>query len=132
MDDKQSRAVVRQRMVDDMLSLMRRRPDEGLSWASTKTDLIEMVHLLYISEVMRDRNNLPMTFKELVRRACAIVHVSEPRNPNQLVARARLRKGLRMLPLEERYDGLRIVHSEAECSKSYVCFHKTRFFQVPI
>lgn len=113
MYEKRSGSVVRQCIAEDMLGLMCRRPEDGLVWASSKTDLIEMVHILYISELMRDSGNLPMTFRELVRRACAIVHVTEPCNPNQLVARARLRKGRRMLPLEERYGGMRIVERGA-------------------
>lgn len=103
---EQHSMMIRQRIVDDMLLLLGRSADEGLTWRSSKTDLIEMVHILYCSDRMRDGHGLPMTFKELVRRACAIVHVAMPANPNQLVARARSRKGRRVLPLEERYEGL--------------------------
>ncbi|MCI6504706.1 MAG: hypothetical protein MSA13_08875 [Prevotella sp.] len=94
----------RQRIIEDMIVLLGRSASEGLVWRSSKTDLIEMVHIVYCADVLRDAQGLPLTFRELVRRACEIVHVSIPANPNQLVTRAQQRKGRRMLPLLERYD----------------------------
>lgn len=92
--------------MSDMVRLLARSETEGLTWRASKTDLIEMVHLVYLADVMRDATGLPMTFIALVRRACRIVHVPVPANPNQLVTRAQMRKGRRMLPLTERYAGM--------------------------
>lgn len=97
---------VRGRIADDMMQLLGRSADEGLVWRSSKTDLMEMVHILYCTDMVRDADGLPMTFRELVRRVCDIVHESVPRNPGAYVMRARQRKGRRALPLEERYRGL--------------------------
>lgn len=96
----------RQRVIDDMMALMKRSETEGLVWRSSKTDLMEMTHILYDAELVRDTQGLPVTFQELVRRVCAIVHVAVPGNPNHLVSRARQRKGRRMLPLLVRYEGM--------------------------
>ncbi|SRR5574344_181643 len=106
MNERNMEKKNRERIVADMVALMGRSESEGLRWRSSKTDLMEMVHILYCSDVMRDMYGLPLTFLELVRRVCAIVHVEVPRNPNQLVARAQQRKGRKVLPLLMRYDGM--------------------------
>ena len=106
MYDRNMEKMARERVISDMVALLGRSEKEGLRWRSSKTDLIEMVHMVYCADVMRDGGGLPLTFTELVRRACAIVHVAVPGNPNQLVARAQQRKGRRVLPLLMRYDGV--------------------------
>ena len=35
------------RVIDDMKKLLTHSVDEGLKWRGTKTDLVEMVHILY-------------------------------------------------------------------------------------
>jgi len=104
---------VRESIVSDMSQLLSHSEDEGLSWCSTKTDLMEMVHILYCADVMKDVQGLPLTFLELVRRVCRIVHVSVPSNPNHLVSRAQMRKGRKMLPLVQRYVGIKGFVSNA-------------------
>lgn len=99
----------KERVVADMVKLLDRSPEEGLTWLSSKTDLIEMVHIMYCADVVKDSEGLPVTFRELVRRVCSIVHVTVPCNPNQLVVRAQQRKGRRVLPLLLRYKGLAVV-----------------------
>ncbi len=93
----------RRRIIDDMTRLLTHSADEGLQWRGSKTDLLEMVHILYWSDSIRDADGLPATFKNLVCRVCGILHVTVPRNPSQLVCHARRRKGRRVLPLLKRY-----------------------------
>lgn len=96
----------RERIVSDMEQLLTHKAEEGLVWRSTKTDLMEMVHYLFYADVIRDEQGLPVTFTELVRRTCEILHMEPPSNPNHLVARAMMRKGRKMLPLLQRYEGI--------------------------
>lgn len=97
----------KQRIVIDMQQLLTHTAAEGLQWYATKTDLMEMTHYLFCADIIRDEEGLPVTFTELVRRVCEIVHVSVPSNPNHLVSRAMMRKGRKMLPLLQRYNGIR-------------------------
>ena len=102
---------MRERIACDMLSLPTHKEEDGLMWNSSKTDLMEMTHILYCTDLVRDDEGLPMTFRELVRRVCQIVHVTPPCNPYHLVGRAQIRKGRKVLPLFERYKGLFIIHN---------------------
>ncbi len=108
---KMKEKEVRERIVIDMQRLLTHKEEEGLTWNSTKTDLMEMTHILFCTDLMRDAEGLPMTFRELVRRVCLIVHVTPPRNPYHLVGRAQIRKGRKMLPLLERYKGLEVINN---------------------
>lgn len=91
------------RVIDDMKELLQRSECDGLQWRGTKTDLVEMVHILYESEELTDDDGLPMTFVELLRRSCMVVHTKMPRNPATYLAQARQCKGMRRMPLLLRY-----------------------------
>lgn len=107
---KMKEKAMRERIATDMLRLLTHKSDEGLTWQSSKTDLMEMTHILFCTDLVRDAEGLPMTFRELVSRVCQIVHVVPPCNPYHLVGRAQIRKGRKMLPLFERYKGLPIIN----------------------
>ena len=99
------------RVIEDMKELLQHREDEGLQWHGTKTDLVEMVHILYESEEVRDEYGVPVAFKALLCRICMILQVKMPRNPCSYLGQARECKGIRRAPLLIRYKGEFIVHS---------------------
>lgn len=107
MNEKEQIREFRQRIVEDLEELYGHSPEEGLKWKSTKTDLIEMIHILFHSERIKDDLGLPATFVMLVNHYCGILHVKVPVNPRQLVGRAVQSKGIRSLPLYRRYKGLK-------------------------
>lgn len=93
------------RVIDDMKNLLTHSVDEGLKWRGTKTDLVEMVHILYESEELIDEDGLPVTFKQLLIRCCSVVHERVPRNPATYLTQARQCKGIKRAPLLMRYKG---------------------------
>ncbi|MBR4269847.1 MAG: hypothetical protein IKQ47_08740 [Prevotella sp.] len=93
------------RVIEDMKELLTHSADEGLTWRGTKTDLVEMVHILYESEELTDDDGLPVTFKQLLLRCCSVVHERVPRNPATYLTQARQCKGIRRAPLLVRYRG---------------------------
>ena len=93
------------RVISDMKELLMHCEDEGLLWHGTKTDLVEMVHILYESEELTDDDGLPMPFKHLMARCCSVVHERVPRNPASYLSQARRCKGMKRAPLLMRYKG---------------------------
>ena len=91
------------RVIEEMKQLMECSEDDGLRWRGTKTDLVEMVHILWESELLRDDDGLPVTFRELLLRCCRVLHTAVPRDPASYLAQARQCKGMRRMPLLLRY-----------------------------
>ena len=91
------------RVIDDMKKLLQRSECDGLRWHGTKTDLVEMVHILYESEELTDEDGVPMTFKRLLELSCMVVHERVPRNPATYLTQARRCKGMKRAPLLIRY-----------------------------
>lgn len=83
--------------------LLNHTAEENLRWKSTKTDLIQMVHILYESEEVRDNEGLAVTFKELVERFCLLLHVAVPKNPHTFVGQANNCQGIKRQRLLLRY-----------------------------
>lgn len=96
-------------IIADMKNLLlNHTAEENLRWKSTKTDLIQMVHILYESEEVRDDEGLAVTFKELVERFCMLLHVAVPNNPYAYVRRGDICQGIRKQKLLIRYLNLYI------------------------
>lgn len=101
------RHEVESRLAGEVASLLRREPREGLSWRGSSKDLMEALHAAFTTGMIADDGDdgdggtLP--FRQMVRRACGVLHVSEPRNPYEAAARGERRKGLRRTPFIERY-----------------------------
>lgn len=91
------------RVIEEMKQLMEHNEEDGLRWKGTKTDLVEMVHILWESEQLRDDDGLPVTFRELMIRCFKVVHMKMPRNPASYLAQARQCKGMKRMPLLLRY-----------------------------
>ena len=101
------RHEVESRLAGEVASLLRREPREGLSWRGSSKDLMEALHAAFTTGMIADDggddDDGTLSFRQMVRRACGVLHVSEPRNPYEAAARAERRKGLRRTPFIERY-----------------------------
>ena len=105
------------RIVNDMEELLHHSPSEGLVWLSNRTDLMEMIYMLYEQESVRDADGKAMAFTALLRRFCAILHQTYPCNPYSYLRSASRRKGFKVMPLLQRYQGLPIGRHHTEAPK---------------
>lgn len=76
---------------------------EGLRWTSTKTDLVELSHLVWETGLLLDSHGIPMSFCTIVRCICAVLNVVPPDNPSSVLDKLRRRKNIRVRPIVERY-----------------------------
>ena len=76
---------------------------EGLRWTSTKTDLVELSHLVWETGLLLDSHGSPMSFCTIVRCICAVLNVVPPDNPSSVLDKLRRRKNIRVRPIVERY-----------------------------
>jgi hypothetical protein len=67
---------------------------------------MEALHEAYLSGAVRDEEGRVMTFMQLVRRACMILHMPVPRNPYDCARRGQIRKGMINSSYLERYSYL--------------------------
>lgn len=93
------------RVIADMKGLLAHDSADGLRWHGTRTDLIEMVHILYESCEIRDEDGLPIAFNRLVERCCRVLGEKVPRNPCTYLSHARQCQGVKRAPLLLRYKG---------------------------
>ena len=91
------------RLVDNFYDLINRSEEDGLYWAASQCDLIELSHIVWTSGALMDRRGRPMDFQTIVHHICRVLHVHEPRNPSSVVSAVRARKNVRVGPLRERY-----------------------------
>lgn len=97
------RRDVRAAVVSDFVGLLSIREQDNVYWVGTKVDLVELAYMAYEDAAVRDAAGLPVSFKQLVRRACACLHVVMPYSVYRLNELARSRKGIRSLPVVQRY-----------------------------
>lgn len=100
---KEQRKEARRLMAEQFGELLEHSPRENLYWTESKTDLIDLVHEVFISEQPISANGRPYSFKSLARLACAVLHVPEPANFYSIVYNARQSKGIRRKPFFSRY-----------------------------
>lgn len=102
-EEKELMMQTENRIIADMKELMKRSPEEQLTWKSTKQDLFQMIYILYESGEVRDEYGIVMPYSEMVQHFCSILHVKVPRNPRQFVRQSATCNGLRRAPLLLRY-----------------------------
>ena len=83
-ESKQRLTQARQHLIKAFAPLLSTQHNGKQRWIGTKTDLLEMVHLM-------------------VQRACDNFLLSMPRNPSAFVGKAMQRKNTKQAPLLERY-----------------------------
>ena len=100
-------AESRQRLEHEFSRLL--HAESPLLWKGTRSDLMELVYLIYVNGNFRDADGYPLSMAELTRRVCRVFDLPAPYNPYERAARAMNRKGLRRHRLLERYAWLYCV-----------------------
>lgn len=107
-------AKMKAMIVADFSELLNHETVEGLRWTSTKTDLVELSHLVWETGLLLDARGIPLSFCNIVRRICRVLNVVSPANPSGVLDKIRARKNIRVRPIVERYMLLyhhqRILH----------------------
>lgn len=110
---KEQRLHAREQMARQFAELLARSPMEKLYWQESVTDLIDLSHEVYMTEMLKDNEGRPFPFGGIVKRACAVLHVVEPRNPYSMAYNARNRKGVKQVSLFSRYCWLMYMRKSA-------------------
>ena len=100
---REQRAEARKRLAAQFADLLERSPAENIYWMETVTDLMDLSHEVYLTGFLTDGQGRPFGFKRLVKRACAVLHVTLPANPYSMAFNARNRKGVRQTSMFSRY-----------------------------
>lgn len=100
---KEQRREALELMTRQFKELLERPDSDNLYWMGTKTDLVDLVHEVYMTERMVDRQGRPFGFARILERACAVLHVVMPCNPYSMAFNARNRKGVRQTTMFSRF-----------------------------
>lgn len=100
---KEQRREARRLMAKQLGELLACSPRENLYWNESKTDLIDLVHEVFVSAMLVDRQGRPYTFRKMAKLACAVLHMPEPSNFYSIVYNARNRKGIKQKSFFSRY-----------------------------
>ena len=84
--------------------LKEHQEQEGLTWTGSKADLMEALYYAFESGCLHDDYGMLLTFADIVRRGCTLLHIEPSRNPYVTALRARQRKGMKNLNYLERYQ----------------------------
>lgn len=98
------RHEVERRLATEVERLLNRNDDEGLSWAGSRRDLVEALHVAFSTGLIEDGEGCQLTFKNMVGRACNVLHIAPPNDPYELAARAHRRKGRQRSTFMRRYE----------------------------
>ena len=98
------RHEVERQLVSEVGQLLAHQPDEGLTWDSSQSDLIEALHVAFTTGMLADAEGNMMPFRSLVGRAASVLHFRPPRNPYQVASRAARRKGVQRTSFMRRYQ----------------------------
>lgn len=103
-------------LAQEMKELLEQHSEaDCLHWKGSRIDLMEALYYLFETNTLYNDSGNPVTFAELVRRACRLFHVPEPANPYEQARRGQQRKGIRQQNLLDRYCYLR-DHVKENCS----------------
>ncbi|MCR4852635.1 MAG: hypothetical protein K5893_03490 [Prevotella sp.] len=116
---------MRKRLCNEVETMLSHGESDGLMWTGTQTDLMEALHLAYIYGRMTNDDGELVNFSELVKMACNVLHVKEPRNPWAKVGRAGVRKGVRRSSLMKRYNALIDKDPKAQPLRQFVVRKQT-------
>lgn len=91
---------------DDLLAVLRSTLSDRLYWTSSQTDLVVLCHIVTDHFSVFDKRMQPMTFLEVVRAACYVLHEKDPLNPWCTYRQAARASYRRRPPIMERYRRL--------------------------
>lgn len=78
------------------------------AWSGTMIDLIELVHIVWMSQRYTDRRGHAMRFIDMVRHVFIVLHCHPVANPYNFVRRAANRKGITGTSVLNRYLALAV------------------------
>ena len=88
---------------NDLLWLLERTPADGYRWMSTKRDLVEMTHEVWLRNVVFDSMGRVKPFIHLLRQVCRIVGVDMPKKPTAMLDSIAHRKDQEHFSIVNRY-----------------------------
>lgn len=92
----------KRRMVGEFFNRLK-ADDDSLYWTGTQRDLMELVHIVWRSDIVRGGYGEIPTLKELTKKLFDSVHMPVPSNPYQVAYKAAQRKGVRGTTMLNRY-----------------------------
>lgn len=99
-----TREEVYRAMRADVVQLLDSRQAPAQRWAHTsRTDLIEMIYIVYLMGDLDKPDGSPASFRWMVDTIFQRLRLRVPANPVAVAQAARNRKGVRQRPFEERY-----------------------------
>lgn len=117
---KESIEKVRRIAVREFVELMSMSPDDGLRWAGTTSDLVEVTHAVWETGKIIDDSGRPMAFKMLVHHIFNILNAREPKRPAVVMNNVNTRKNVKTVPLMERFAMLLELGRECRPIMGYV------------
>jgi len=90
-------------MEADLLWLLNEGESRRYKWTSTKRDLVEFVHVVWLRDVVYDSVGRVLPFTYLLRKVCDIVGVAEPKKPTAMLDTIAHRKNQEKLCITHRY-----------------------------
>lgn len=97
---KEQRRKVREEVTEKVLWMLNTK--ETVTWNGTKTDLIELIHIAWLSAEVYEPDGNPAHFSWMVRTVFANCNMTVPRNPSKKVANACRKMGQVSRSMEER------------------------------
>lgn len=92
-----------QRLALEVEELLKEDAGGHRVWKSSRSDLLEVLHVAFNTAAIVDSNGVMVPFITLVKRAFELFRLRPPYNPYEKASRAKSRKGVRMTPFMERY-----------------------------
>lgn len=90
---------VERRLAEELLGYLRMDESVSLRWTDTTQHLVEAVHYLYISELMRSDDGVLLTKKAIAEMVFSRLKVAMPRNLSTYLTRVRNIKGKKSVTL---------------------------------
>lgn len=85
--------------------------DEQLHWKGSTVDLMEALHIAFLTNTLTNDEGQYMSFTAIVQQACSLLHVRMPRNPYKYASQGSQRQGFRNRPYMDRYLFLLGMHA---------------------
>jgi hypothetical protein len=102
-DEQRVRREAQTRLAEEVRSMLHQNERERLHWTGTTTDLMEALHVAFDTGLLTNDEGDPMSFMQIVRQACRILHHRMPGNPYDAAMRGTRRKGVLRHNYADRY-----------------------------